>query len=256
MQIACRCDIVPYMYIFAILAFTSTLLGGLLALKLRSRMNLILGFTAGVLLAVVAFDLLPEIIELTHELSYPIKSVMFALIAGFMTFHIVEKIFALHHTHEHHYEQHTHRAVGVMSSLGIMAHAFLDGLGIGLAFQISWETGLAVAIAVLAHNFSDGINTVSLMLAHKNTIKKSLWFLLGTAIAPVLGALSSYIYAPSESMLILFLGFFTGFLLYISAADILPEAHSQKSGWSTILATLSGIAFLYTCLELFGGHMH
>lgn len=244
------------MYIFAILAFTSTLLGGLLALKLRTHMNLILGFTAGVLLSVVAFDLLPEIIELTHELASPVESVMFALIAGFMTFHIIEKVFALHHTHEHHYEHHTHRAVGVVSSLGIMGHSYLDGLGIGLAFQISWETGLAVAVAVLAHNFSDGINTVSLMLAHKNSIKKSLWFLLGTALAPVMGAFSSYIYAPTEQTLILFLGFFTGFLLYISAADILPEAHSQKSGWSTILSTLLGIAFFYICLQAFGAHLH
>lgn len=241
------------MYIFALLAFLSTIFGGIIALKLRSQMHLILGFTAGILLSVVSFDLLPEISELSTELGFPFRHTMFALIGGFMTFHILEKVFAFHHNHEEHYEHHTHEAVGIVSTLGLIFHSFLDGLGIGLAFQVSQTAGLAVSTAVLAHNFSDGINSISLMLASKNSVKKSILFLTLTAFAPVIGVYSSLLYTPKPEVLLLILGFFSGFLIYLSAADILPEAHSHKSGWVTIFATILGILFFYTAFSL-GSH--
>ena len=47
------------------------------------------------------------------------------------------------------------------------------------------------------------------------------------ALAPVLGAASTLALQMPPYALLLYLGFFAGFLLYIGAADILPQAHSQ-----------------------------
>ena len=102
-----------------------------------------------------------------------------------------------------------------------------------------------IALAVIAHDFSDGLNTVSLMLVNKNTIKKSLGLLLIDSLAPVLGIIISLFVHLPAAWLVLYLGFFAGFLLYIGVSDILPEAHSNNSSYLTILMTISGIVFVY-----------
>src|SRR5690348_13674732 len=145
--------------IFSILTFVSTLLGGSLALKYRNKLNLILGFTAGVLLGVIAFDIFPEINRITATTGINIRVAMIALVTGFLIFHAIEKWLLIHHAHEESYGEHKHPAVGIASALALCGHSFLDGLGIGLGFQVSHATGIIVALAVIAHDFSDGLNT-------------------------------------------------------------------------------------------------
>ncbi len=231
--------------ILSLLTFVSTFLGGLVGLKYKDKLHLILGFTAGVLLGVVAFDIFPELIELLEKTQTESVVAMGALVAGFLIFHILEKLLIIHHAQEEEYGKHKHPSVGVLSALALSGHSFLDGVGIGLGFQISSAVGILVAIAVISHDFSDGLNTVSLMLAHKNTTAKAKIMLLIDALAPVLGALSTLLFTLPEKLLVVYLGFFAGFLLYIGAADILPEAHAQHSSKWTILMTVLGVLFIF-----------
>ena len=237
-------------FLFTSLAFIFTFAGGLVALRYRDKLHLILGLTAGVILGVVAFDIFPEIIELIEttrvESIYP----MIALVGGFLLFHILEKTLLLHHEHEDTYGDHKHPHVGVLSALALAGHSFLDGVGIGLGFQVSSVAGILIALAVISHDFSDGLNTVSLMLAHKNTSKKALWFLLVDALAPILGGLSTLLFSIPDSFLVVYLGFFAGFLLYIGASDILPEAHSHRSSYKTILMTILGVLLIFGVTRL------
>jgi zinc transporter ZupT len=235
---------------FALAAFVSTAAGGLLALRFRDQLHLILGFTAGVLLGVVGFDILPEIFALAEEHALDPTLSMIALVFGFLLFHSVEKLALIHHAHEEDYADHHHPNVGLVSALALVSHSFMDGVGIGLGFQVSQAIGIAVAIAVIAHDFADGLNTVSLMLAHHNTERRSLILLALDALAPMLGALSTLLFSVPPRILALYLGFFAGFLLYISAADILPEAHSRhRSGW-TIAMTVVGAAFILFAIRV------
>lgn len=231
--------------LFAAATFLSTLIGGIVGLKNKDRMHRFLGYTAGVLLGVVAFDLLPEIFEaLQAQHGDPIWP-MIALVLGFLIFHIIEKSILIHHSQEQEYEDHHHPHVGVASAVALIAHSFLDGVGIGLGFQAGTEVGIAVAIAIVAHDFTDGLNTVNLMLLNKNKPKKALLFLVADAFAPVLGALSTVLFTVSDSALVLYLGFFAGFLLYIGASEILPEAHSKHSSYKTIATTIFGVVFIF-----------
>jgi zinc transporter ZupT len=235
--------------------FLSTLGGGLFALKFRDRLHFILSFTAGVLLGVVSFDILPEIFGLAHENGIDPTGPMIALVAGFLLFHSLEKFVLVHHVHESDYAAHRHPQVGVFSALALVGHSFMDGVGIGLAFQVSQAAGIAVAIAVITHDFCDGLNTVSLMLVHKNTIRRSLVMLVLDALAPVLGATSTLLFQAPPFVLILSLGFFAGFLLYISASDILPEAHSHggpAAAVSLIGLTCLGAALIFVVVRLAG----
>jgi zinc transporter ZupT len=237
----------------SLIAFISTCAGGLFALRFRDRLPFILSFAAGVLLGVVSFDILPEIFELAHEQGLDATGAMLALVAGFLVFHSVEKFLLVHHVHESAYAAHHHPRVGVLSALALVGHSFMDGLSIGLAFQVSETVGIIVAIAVIAHDFCDGLNTVSLMLVHQNTIRRSFLMLMLDGLAPILGAASALVLQVPAHLLILYLGFFAGFLLYIGASDILPEAHSRSGpgmAASLIGLTCLGAAFIFLIVQI------
>ena len=225
--------------------FLSTLLGGLFSIKNKERLHHIMGFTAGVLIGVVFFDIFPEIINLIKENNFDTTSVMIAIVIGFLSFHILEKTILINHSHEDEYAVHKHPHVGVASAFALIAHSFMDGMGIGLAFQVNTTAGLLVAMAVIAHDFTDGMNTVTLLLTNQNSEKKAKGFLFLDAVAPVLGAFSTFFFHVPELFLILYLGFFAGFLLYIGASDILPEAHSKDSSFRTIGLTIVGMALIF-----------
>jgi zinc transporter ZupT len=233
--------------LFASLTIISTLAGGLFALKNKDRLHRILGFAAGVLLGLVAFGLLPEIFEHVEESGVSATIPMLALVAGFLVFHVLEKTVLVHPAQEDEFGTHDHHhpSVGKASAAALVVHSFLDGVGIGLAFQVNTGVGIAVTIAVLAHDFTDGINTVSLMLLHKNTPKQAVFFLLMDAVAPILGALSTLFFQVSDAGLLFYLGAFAGFLLYICASQILPEAHSKHSSYKTVLLTVVGVALMF-----------
>lgn len=231
--------------LLSLLTSLSALLGGLVGLKNKDRLHRLLGFTAGLLIGMVAFGLLPEIFALLTAASQEPTGTMVALVCGFLAFHIVEKSILIHHTNEEHYEVHHHPHVGIASALALIGHSFLDGVGIGLGFQAGENVGIIVAIAVIAHRFSDGLNTVNLMLVNKNSGRRAFIFLCVAAVAPLFGALSTLLFDLSAAGLVLYLGFFAGFLLYIAASEILPEAHSKHSSYKTIGLTVLGAVCMF-----------
>ncbi|MEI7452342.1 MAG: ZIP family metal transporter [Candidatus Falkowbacteria bacterium] len=231
--------------LFALTTFCSTFLGGLFALKFKNKIHSIMAFTAGVLLGVVSFDIFPEIIEQIKINNFASTGIMISLVFGFLLFHVLEKTVLIHHAHESDYAHHHHPQVGVISALALAGHSLMDGVSIGLGFQISPVVGVLMAVAVISHDFTDGMNTVTMMLRHHNGQKKAKLFLFIDAIAPIIGATSTLFFKVSPQFLVLYLGFFAGFLLYIGASDILPEAHSQESSFEKIGLTIAGTLFIF-----------
>ncbi len=239
----------PLLFSFA--TFFSTTFGGMLALWLREKLRYVMGFTAGVLIALVAFDLLPEIFHQAQSTNLDPIIPMVALLAGYLGFYTVEKLALIHHGAQNgEGAATTHPTVGVLSALALTGHSFLDGVGIGLGFQVSAATGIAVAIAVIGHDMSDGLNTVTLMLVNRNTSRRALALLAMDAIAPVLGTLSTFLFSVQGVALPLYLGFFAGFLLYIGASDILPAAHGKQSSVGTVALTALGAMFAFAVTRL------
>jgi ZIP family zinc transporter len=180
---------------------------------------------------------------------------MIALVGGFLLFHGLEKFVLIHHVHEADYAAHRHPRVGILSAVALIGHSVMDGVGIGLGFQVSNAVGLAVALAVIAHDFSDGLNTVSLMLVHGNSTARSSVMLGLDALAPVLGAASTLAFQVPPAILLPYLGFFAGFLLYIGASDVLPQAHSlagPATASRLIGLTCLGAAFIFVTVRVAG----
>ena len=232
-------------FLVSLLTVVSTAIGGLFALRHKDKLHRILGFTAGVILGVVAFDVLPEVFRQVQELHIRSELPMLGLVFGFLAFHIIEKNIVLHSAHEGEYHAHAHPSVGVFSAIMLVFHSFLDGVGIGLAFQVNPSTGFVVALAVIAHDFADGMNTVSLLLHHGNSTKRTRIFLLFDALAPALGASSTLLFKLGGAGLTIYLGVFCGVLLYICAGDILPEAHAEHSSRATMALTVAGTALIF-----------
>jgi len=165
---------------------------------------------------------------------------------------VVEKSLLMHSAHEGEYAGHHHPSVGIASALALAGHSLADGVAIGLAFQVGNGVGVAVAIAVIGHDFADGLNTVALMLTHGNSPTKARLLLLLDALTPVLGAALTLLVTVPDTGLLLYLGAFAGFLLYIGASDILPEAHADHPSRATLAMTISGAALMYVVVGVIG----
>ncbi len=232
--------------LITIAAFFSTLIGGLFALHLKDKLHLILGFSAGAILAVAFFDLLPEALELAGKI-YSASTVLTVVVIGFTTYLVLDRFVLLH---GHSEDEGGNERRGNTGAGSLSFHSFLDGMGIGLAFQVSATVGVVVAAAVLTHDFSDGINTVNFILKNKGGRAKAFRWLLVDAIAPVVGVLSTLFFVLPEEKLGLLLALFSGFFLYIGASDLIPESyHAHPMRWTTIMTVL-GICTLYMVIKL------
>src|SRR6185437_10985454 len=111
--------------------------------------------------------------------------------------------------------------------------------------QVSPAVGLVVAAAVLAHDFSDGINTVNVVVSHGGKYRTALRWLVVHAVAPIVGVVLTLFFSVSLESLSLLLAAFAGFFLYIGASDLIPESHHQHPKFMTTIMTLLGAAVLY-----------
>jgi ZIP family zinc transporter len=223
-----------------------TVVGGLTALRARRARFLVLGLAAGLMLGVVGFELLPESLRQNRAtwLSTPVPLVLF--VSGYLLLHLIERSVSLHRGHEGAYRSHEHdHAAGTLAASALVAHSVLDGVALGVAFRVDATIGVAVAVAVIAHDFADGFNTYTLATLHGDRRRRGVLLLAADAAAPVVGAVLSATVTVDTALLGAYLGFFAGVLLYLATADVLPEAHAQNSSASTLASTLAGVVVLF-----------
>jgi zinc transporter ZupT len=228
--------------LIAAAAFASTLGGGLLALGLRDKLHLILGFSAGAVIGVAFFDLLPEAISVGAKFHAP--TAIFAWTAlGLLSYLVLDRILSFHGDTAHR---------GGFTASVLCIHSLLDGVAIGLAFQTSKAVGIIVAIAVLTHDFSDGINTMNIVLKNRGNRTIALRWLLLDAVAPVVGIASTLLFTLPSAEFGVALALFAGFFLYIGASDLIPESYHAHPKFLTTAMTLAGAAVLYAAITLIG----
>ena len=226
----------PYLVIpIAFGACLSTLLGGLLALALKDRLHLLLGFSAGAVVGVAFFDLLPEAIEAGGGLDQ--RGILGLSAVGFFLYTLLDRVV-----------EGNQRGWAGAASLSL--HSLFDGFAIGVAYRASHAIGLIVAAAVLVHDFSDGLNTVNVVIKNGGDREKSLRWLAVDALAPVLGAAASLILPIPQENIAFILALFSGFFLYIGASDLLPESHHAHPRFLTTFSTFLGAIVLFVVTRI------
>lgn len=233
-------------FVLGAAAFAATMLGGTFALFRRDRLHLILGFSAGAVLGVALFDLLPEAFDLAGP-SYATATVTLFVAVGFFSFMFLNRVLLLHP--EDHADADAPRRSGALGAASLSLHSFLDGVAIGLAFKVSTAVGAVVAAAVLAHDFSDGINTVTVVLKNRGRGLNALRWLAVDAVAPLAGVASTYLYTLSQAKLGIVLALFCGFFLYIGASDLLPESHHRHPKALTGLMNIAGATVIWLAIH-------
>ena len=234
-------------------AFLMTLAGGWTAQRVTDRRHLVLGLAGGLMLGVVGLDLLPEALRAAGREVFGVPAALLLFVAGFLVAHLVERLLAARQA-SHGAEEHHGRApeVGLTAAAAMVGHSFMDGVAIGAAFQVGGGMGTAVALAVIAHDFADGFNTYTITSLYGNARRKAIAMLFADAAAPVAGAASTAFLTIPEALLGGYLGFFGGVLLYLAAAEILPEAHHEHPAPATLLCTVAGAAFIWLVVGLAG----
>jgi zinc transporter, ZIP family len=233
--------------LLAFVTSVATTMGGLLALKVKDRLHLLLGLAAGLMLGLVGFDLIPNVFADNTKTIGHVPVVALILVFGFLVLHIVEKSVATHEPHESDYGHehvHNHKA-GSWAAAAMVGHVFADGLGIGAAFRVSSSLGIAVFVAILVHAFSDGLNTVTFLIKEHMWTKRAVGLLGFDAIGRLSGAAVGSYAAFSSSTISLYLALFAGFVIYLATSHILPEAHSRHSSRWTIAATVFGVLIMW-----------
>jgi ZIP family zinc transporter len=246
---------------FAILPFFSTLLGGTAAIRLRHRLHPFMAFAAGVLVATALADLLPEATDLLGSSVNPVVPGG-AAVVGFLLFSALEA-FVHRETWEHEHQRvapesdpsgpHEHAGnppdrltntpLGLVGPISLIVHSTLDGLAIGLAFRVDASVGLLVGLAVLAHDFADGMNVVTLSLSFigGSRLRTARTLLLLDALAPPIGAAIGTFAQIDNAVLGFLLATFSGVFLAVGAGHLLPEASHRRPGASPLLVLLSAI---------------
>jgi zinc transporter ZupT len=243
--------------IAAVLPFFSTLLGGIAAIRLRHRLHPFMAVASGVLVATALADLLPEANALVGEDQ--VIPVAIAALAGYLVLTLIEAF--IHQTSFEHEDPHEAEgpatavsspatiaaaappatALGLLPPVSLIVHSTLDGVAIGVGFQAGNSIGLIVLLAVLAHDFADGMNVITLAFDAARGVKLAVSLLILDAIAPVVGAGLSLLISIPPSMLGLLLAWFAGVFIAIGAGHLLPEAQHHRPSDGPVLVALSAI---------------
>lgn len=224
---------------FAAITVAAAFAGGVAALRLSRDLTTAIALTGGIVLAVALFHVLPEAIEILddpHRVGVLVG-------VGFVVFFLAERVLVLHHRDDP-AEARAHSHVGALGAGALAIHTFIDGLGIGLAFSLDTTTGLLVFVAVVAHDFADGLNAVAFVLHQGGSRTRALRWLAIVAIAPLLGATVGASVDVSEESLGELLALYVGFFLFMGGTDLLPHAHEHPS-WRRVAFTLLGFVAIF-----------
>lgn len=233
----------------------ATVCGGLVALRFKDKLHLVLGFAAGAVLGVAFFELIPESIHIATEIGADLHVVSTCIALGFLFYLLVDRVLSLSHHHEEACENPHHKKSWLRAG-SFSLHSLVDGLAIGFSFQADPTLGFVVAIGVLVHDFSDGLNVVSSVLRFGGSKLRAIVWLLADCIAPLLGIALSFVVPLGEHSLGYVLALFAGFFLYLGAADLLPESHHAHPTRMTTIMTFVGAGLMYVAILLAHGAGH
>jgi ZIP family zinc transporter/zinc and cadmium transporter len=217
---------------FGTLAGLATLTGILLMRSRQKwaidRSQYVNSFAAGLILALVFFHLMPEASELS-SIAFPV------VFLGFFSFYLLENFIVIHSGSELHFHasdpclQHTSETNGVMAFAGLSLHSLIDGVIIGVGFELGSEIGILAALAVIAHEVPEGVTSFALI--NEALPEKSFVLSLIVAIATPIGAFISLVFIQSldDNMIGILLALAAGTFVYVSASDLIPQTHGTQN---------------------------
>lgn len=223
-----------------------TTIGGIIGCSLKSQSNkflsFILSFAAGLMMAVICFDLVPEALGLS-QITEVIIGIVLGIIVMIFCDLIVDKIFSKKPI----LNQNTNKVsnnllkTGIIVSIGLAIHNIPEGLAIGSGFEASLKLGFSLAIAICFHDIPEGISMALPMKNGGMKAYKIMFYVILSGIATGVGALiGSIVGKISEQIIAIALSFAAGAMLYIVSGELIPESNSLYKGRISALGNMIG----------------
>ncbi len=228
-----------------IIAFAATLSAGIFAKKLKNRIGIVCAFSAGFFISLSLFELIPDILLLLPAAQITLDRFLLTAVIGFVSLFAINRKFSMLHMKKHNMAKNTFKPrIGLLSTLEFCAHAFLEGIAIGVSFQLQFGLGIFIAMAVISHDFCDGISTLALMLDSGNGLRSSMRLLLVDAVAPIFGAISTLFFGTQNFILVYALSFLMGSFLYMGFGILLPDAYRMNRPITTLAFFITGFLLI------------
>jgi zinc and cadmium transporter len=222
----------------------STLLGGLLAVRGRRYLPVLIAAGAGLLLGAAFLDLLPEAVELGASASMDAGRVLGLTLVFFLGFVGVESFLDAQKAKP--LGSRGERTMGRVAGGMMIFHSFRDGMAIGAAFAASHAAGYAVALGICAHDLGDGMNTVLLTTGGRRARRADYLFLAADAAAPFLGGLVTVWWLVSSRSAVVLLALAAGFFLQMATSDLLPRVRDVEGKRGVLLgAVMAGAGVIW-----------
>lgn len=250
-------SILGYIILFTLIGSVFSLVGGALLLfnekKTLKYSHFLAAFAAGTLLGTVFFDLLPEALSSSEELSLGIDIFLWTL-AGILGFFLLERFIHWFHHHQHEYLDEKVKPTIALIIAGDSVHNFIDGVVIAATFLVSIPLGIVTTLAVAAHEIPQEIGDFGILLHKGMKRKKIILVNIFSALTAIFGALLAYWLGERiEASLPILLSITAGFFIYIAASDLIPEIHHEnRRGFAVIETALmfAGVATIWIFITL------
>lgn len=219
-----------------------TTVGGIIGCTIKSQSNkflsFMLSFAAGLMMAVICFDLIPESLGIS-KISQTIIGIFIGIIIMIICDIIVDKKFNKNNQTQS--VKSNLLKTGIIVSIGLAIHNVPEGLAIGSGFDASVNLGYALAIAICFHDVPEGISMALPMKNGGMKIWKVMLYVILSGIATGIGALiGSIVGRVSEQIIAICLSFAAGAMLYIVSGELIPESNRLYSGKIVSLGNIIG----------------
>ena len=221
--------------------------------SLRNTVFILVSLAVGALLGNTFFHLIPESFEsIDNEVLVAIL-----ILAGILTFFIMEKFLHWHHEHDVEHLEHHPKSYGYISLFADGIHNFTDGILIAAGWMAGPEIGMATSLAVVIHEIPQEISDFGILVHAGFTPRKALVLNFYAALSAILGTIITLIIGTSvESLSRWVLPVAAGGFIYLAGTDLMPELKKERSWRKSLIQLAMIIAGLLLMYLVSGGHSH
>ena len=222
-----------------------TTIGGIIGVTFKNPSNkflsFILQFAAGLMTAIICFDLIPEALEISN-----ISEIFIGIIIGIAAMILCDNL-----TRRHSRNYRTKQAstakndslmrTGIIVGIGLAIHNFPEGLAIGSGFESSIKLGYSLALAIALHDIPEGISMSVPMKNGGMSKTKAVILTLLSGVTTGAGAfVGAIVGGISEEIIGMCLAFAAGAMLYIVSGELIPESNKIYKGRMGAVGNIAG----------------
>lgn len=246
-----KINVLGFALLFAFLAGLSSIIGGFLAFSFKKESDTlipsVLGFTVGLLGAIVLMDMLPESFEALTEITsagFGIFLMITFVIVGILLGFALEKMV---HKNCHEKGHHHLFKTSLMTTIGISLHKFPEGMAIFMATMTNVMLGLSVTVAIALHHVLEGVSiAVPLYQATKDK-KKTIQYLFFSGLVEPVGALFAFLIIKpffNQMLLGVIYSIISGTMIFLLVHEIIPSMKEYKRKRSLLFIAIGFLLFL------------